>query len=1040
MDTIRAFLRRRGWLLALGVLAAGYFFVSQVVCVGALFRYGVALEACPDGTPGQELTLFGEGLLRGATGRLSLAARARYVDADGRERSEPFHRYIPTITLVDDEGKETPLQPSDGWKEVGDQRQTGVALPPVADGDYRLRASVESPFGTRSVDLALPLYAAARAHVITDRPLYRPGDTLQFRALAVRATDLTPLDHRPGVWLVKDPSGEVLLEERGDAGAFGVARGSFPLHPLAASGTWTVAWRSGGMESATTVTVEPFQLPRFRVDTSSPKASWRAGEKPTLEGRAVYSSGANVRDAAVAITWQIHGAWPAPLDWKEGLLPRAARTDGQGKFTLALPQVPYDLRGQVTLGATIAVTDDTGDRLESSASVLLVEERISVSAVTELAGGLVEGFNNRLFVRLTTAEGTPLPGASLTLRRSWDPADKGLTAITDEDAVASFQVDPGPAVNVVVPPMPYRPPPVSAAKVSPALRSLVPDHEPSLADQRRLEEFAPRFASCARFVDEGERRQVDLGLELDVTGKVVEVAREEEPLSRCVGSLARALAFNPGQRRTFGLRVSISGAALPTLAPRVEGAPLLPAAVEDALTIAAYDARECLPDAVTEGEFPQVLLWRYRKGAASLGVSATPAPSDESLRLNASVVDCVTRKFANVAVEPRLDGEEAQGDALGAVWLHVTPRLDTRSIRPQATTFLGYEFEAVARRGDAELGKAKLRLTPGRVPPLRLRAEPSIAKPGDTVQLTLLRGPGFTGEPPDKLFAHSSKGDPVELEVDAKKRGATWTVPAGAEGWVELSSLAMPSHQAATLSGYQTFARSFVFVKPSASLTVELAPERKTYAPGELARLQVFTREGSQGVPAAVGLFGVDASLSQLVSLPGPDQLEALRPTASTGQKAFGLLDGAALAAGRIRGANASAATVLQISALPDRAGGDAPIHASAQALFDPNADLVDRFFLVASELQTRLRAWEQQAKSEELASPALVARLWNESLAACLAKGEKVEDGYGRPLRLSQLPPDLLALVDPRNLVSSGTRLPEDVEDWAAWVAEEVP
>ena len=79
--------------------------------------------------------------------------------------------------LVDAAGKETPLPPE---KELGagDDDGTcsaGVKLPALPDGDYRLRARVTSPLGTDTVDAPLALYAPARVHVLTDRPLYEPG-------------------------------------------------------------------------------------------------------------------------------------------------------------------------------------------------------------------------------------------------------------------------------------------------------------------------------------------------------------------------------------------------------------------------------------------------------------------------------------------------------------------------------------------------------------------------------------------------------------------------------------------------------------------------------------------------------------------------------------------------------------------------------------------------------------------------------------------------------------------------------------------------
>jgi hypothetical protein len=71
---------------------------------------------------------------------------------------------------------------------------------------------------------------------------------------------------------------------------------------------------------------------------------------------------------------------------------------------------------------------------------------------------------------------------------------------------------------------------------------------------------------------------------------------------------------------------------------------------------------------------------------------------------------------------------------------------------------------------------------------------------------------------------------------------------------------------------------------------------------------------------------------------------------------------------------------------------------------------------------------------------PAQMAKLWTEALDACEKRKEPVADAYGRRLRLSRLPADLLALTDPQMVVVSGTRRPEDVESWSAWVQREKP
>jgi hypothetical protein len=94
---------------------------------------------------------------------------------------------------------------------------------------------------------------------------------------------------------------------------------------------------------------------------------------------------------------------------------------------------------------------------------LLSEDAIAVTGVTELEGGLVEGLNNRVYLRATTADGQVLEGVTLNVKRLWEPTDRGTDTEVDEDGVASLQLDPGPAVNVVIPAAPLRPPPKAKA-------------------------------------------------------------------------------------------------------------------------------------------------------------------------------------------------------------------------------------------------------------------------------------------------------------------------------------------------------------------------------------------------------------------------------------------------------------------------------------------------------------------------------------------------------------------------------------------------
>ncbi len=885
--------------------------------------------------------------------------------------------------------------------------------------------------------MPLAVYAPARIHVITDRPLYQPGNTVRLRAVALRARDLAPLDHRPGTWVVTDPGGEVLLEEAAPAGDWGVVAGSFPLDRAARPGTWKAAWRSAGAVDEVPFTVQPFTLPRFRVDATADRPFYRPGDQPVVHGAVLYSSGAPVAAAAVEVTWDIDGDWPPPAEWRDQGLPRRAQTSASGRFDLALPAVPDDLQGRVTLTARISAVDPAGDRASGAASVLLSQDGLQASAVTELGDGLVESFNNRLYLRIATPDGRVLAGTRLTVRRAWLPGDRGTPAQTDEDGVASLQIDPGAPVNIVIPAPPYRPPPRPPAVTRGEVRELIGERGAALADQVELDRWLPALAGCARWV-EGGPETVELALRVDAAGQVVTAGAGPSPLGRCAVGVARPRRLSAGAERLYAVELHYIDPELPRLVAGVDSALTVPNGLTDQVTALARSARDCLPH--VEGKLGSLLTWRVRGGDKA--VELTGWIPDPAVAGGREALACARSRFD--ASRTIALAQPADSDAIGLVRLAVELPASAAQHRPQPTTMLGYELEVAA---DLEGAPAtRLRMSPGKVPDLRLRVTPVLASPGQPVTAQLIRGPQFTGKLPDKLGldcpthrtapgkdapskpaganAGANAGAKIEAKIEADHR-ATLPIGDDVEGWC-------------TVSGGE--ARALVYVRPRAELRVSVTPGRDRYAPGERAELAIQTTLGGVGGPAAVGLFGVDDSLGQLAPLPGADALGRVRPRVETSAPAFGVLDGQALTLGRIRGANAAAATVLRVSAIPTPPELDALVTAHTETSFHPLEELTDRFYTVLAELNAQVQRWEATAPPADKMTPAVMARLWQAALDACAQRGERVDDAYGRRLRLSRLPPDLLSLTDPRAVVAVATRLTEDVENWPAWVARERP
>ncbi|NOY25617.1 MAG: hypothetical protein GXP62_07065, partial [Oligoflexia bacterium] len=963
------------------ILAMGC--ASFFVCLPAWLRFGIVVESCPAGRPVPTAWINADGLRRGVWRDVLVGEMAHYtVNRADDDRTAEVRAPDVSLSLVKPDGEILALSPRKSWQRgYGSARRAGIMLPAdLPDGDYILRADTHARLGDASVDAPLPLYAPARVHLLTDRPLYEPGNTILIRALVLRAADLTPLAKRPGIFVVTDPDGTVLLEERATADDWGIVSGSFPLDEQASSGDWQIRWDSGDDSGTTTVRVEPFTLPRFRVEATADRPWYGPGDRPVVSGQVVYASGAPVPGAVLSMNWRTSGAWPPPTGWTDGSpggLPTTASADDNGAFSLKLPVVPADLLGQAKLSTTLDAMDPAGDRVRGRLQLLLSQDRIQVQAVTELGDGLVEGFNNRVYLRATTPDGQPLRQVALSVSRAWDPGDPGITAATDVDGVAALQIDPGPAVNVLVPALPVRPPPRVQALGSPSVTDLLDGHTVDLADQRSLDAWSDDLQGCARFSTASQGR-AGLVLRASPGGEIQPFAADDD-VARCIARILLRRRLPPGSPRLLKASWTVVDPDIPHLSMTSRGWPAVPPTLQTQLDRAARDARSCLPEDLGSAPLPRRLEWRLSAGKRTVQnqwLSRARSP------LSDAVVACVQSRIQGLSLD-----RPAAKDAVGVVDLSVVQANRFSTQAPQPTTMLGYELTVVAKAGSEDLGHTTLRLSPGTIPAVRLRANPVLPERGQAVAIELLRGPDFSGELPEKLVMTHQSGKTLVAKLDPDSRTASFDLPDDLDGWFSVN-----------WSG----ATARVFVRAQGQLDLSVTSARERYAPGDRATLSISTSHAGQGGPAAVGLIGVDASLGQLVTLPGPDSLESLRDPVQTDDPAFGILDGQALSLGRVRGDNAAAATVLRVSAIPDPQDTDRDVRVQSVDSFDPLLVLSDHFYSALAELHAQVQSWETTAPAGQQLDNAAMASLWAKAREACAQRGDPIIDAYGRPLRLA--------------------------------------
>jgi uncharacterized protein YfaS (alpha-2-macroglobulin family) len=151
-----------------------------------------------------------------------------------------------------------------------------------------------------------------KIYAFTDRPAYRPKETMQWKFIArvlVNGTYSTPANQAVE-YQITDPRGTKVSEGKVTLNAFGSAWGSLELGEQLPLGEYQVQfWEQSShthIGGAKLFRLEEYKLPEFKVDVKTPeqdgkKKAFRLGEKVEVEIQADYYFGGPVSNASVEV-------------------------------------------------------------------------------------------------------------------------------------------------------------------------------------------------------------------------------------------------------------------------------------------------------------------------------------------------------------------------------------------------------------------------------------------------------------------------------------------------------------------------------------------------------------------------------------------------------------------------------------------------------------------------------------------------------------------------------------------------------------------
>jgi len=212
------------------------------------------------------------------------------------------------------------------------------------------------------------------AHLFTDRKIYRPGQTIYFKAIVLEREGF---DHKikpehPIKVALWDANREKVSELTLTTNDYGTISGSFQAPAGGMLGNMSLKTDGG----ATSFSVEEYKRPTFEVRMDSLQKQYQLGDTTQIAGMAKTYAGIPVSDAKVVYRvvrsaqfpyWRgFFGLRPFPVSEEKEIVQGVSKTDNDGKYLITFPltadtSIPRESNPFFSYQIYVDVVDITGE-------------------------------------------------------------------------------------------------------------------------------------------------------------------------------------------------------------------------------------------------------------------------------------------------------------------------------------------------------------------------------------------------------------------------------------------------------------------------------------------------------------------------------------------------------------------------------------------------------------------------------------------------------------------------------------------------------
>ena len=251
-------------------------------------------------------------------------------------------------------------------------------------------------------------------NIFTDRSLYRPGQTVFYKAILTQTQGGQHLlqTEKETEFILRDVNSREIYKQHLTSNEFGSVSGEFVIPQGILPGYFTIETVNG----STSFRVEDYKRPTFEVTFDKIEKTYKFGDEITLNGKAESFSGIKLQNALVE--WKItrqHAWW-----WRWGSSPEHfnegnTSTDENGKFSITFTPEKSDnlpsLKSVMSFTVEATITDINGETQVGNYSITVGD--VSMYIQTEMPALYEKNSKDKIVITAKNLDGADIEAEGL---------------------------------------------------------------------------------------------------------------------------------------------------------------------------------------------------------------------------------------------------------------------------------------------------------------------------------------------------------------------------------------------------------------------------------------------------------------------------------------------------------------------------------------------------------------------------------------------------------------------------------------------------